>query len=206
MKEILIATSNIGKFNEIKEILEAVSDSFKLISLKDFELRHGMKFGEPIEDGETFEDNALIKAKYYFEKSGGMLTLAEDSGIIVDELKGELGVKTRRWGAGEKANDQEWIEFFMNRMNGVENRAAEFVCCGCLMQKNLVKFFRGETKGTITSQLEAEIVAGIPLSSCFRPDGLDRVYSALSVEEKNKISHRGKAISHVAEMLKDLIA
>lgn len=152
------------------------------------------------EDGATFKENAAKKAKFYAEKTG-LMTLAEDSGILVEALKGGLGVKTRRWGAGEKASDEEWVEFFLGRMEGIVDRRAKFVCCACLVDKGGETFFEGETLGNITEKLMAPILKGLPLSSCFLPNGCDKVYAALSHEEKNRISHRGKAMNQVREFL-----
>lgn len=153
-----------------------------------------------VEDAETFAGNAFKKAKFYFDETG-ILTLAEDSGIWVKALIDELGVKTRRWGAGENANDQEWVAYFLERMAGEKERGAEFVCCACLFGEGIEKFFEGETKGVITENLQAPILKGLPLSSCFLPEGMSKVYAALSTEEKNQISHRGKAIKKVQEFL-----
>ncbi len=157
-----------------------------------------------IEDAETFSGNAFKKAKFYFDETG-LLTLAEDSGIWVKALIDELGVKTRRWGAGEHATDEEWVAYFLERMKGERDRSAEFVCCACLLGEGIEKFFEGETKGLITENLQAPILKGLPLSSCFLPEGMEKVYAALSTEEKNQISHRGKAIKKVQEFL-DTIA
>lgn len=199
MRELLVATKNQGKFREICEALEGVN--FKLVSLEGMVLDDG----DFVEDGETFEENAKKKAKYYFEKLKGRFefVLGEDSGIHVDALGGELGVKTRRWGAGEKASDTEWIEHFLKRMEEFpeSERGAEFVCCAYVIMGGEEKVFRGETKGLITHELEAPIMGGIPLSSCFKPVGFDLVYAALSVEQKNKISHRGKAMAPLKKFL-----
>lgn len=152
------------------------------------------------EDGDTFKENAYKKARHFYDLSG-LLTLAEDSGILVSALQGELGVKTRRFGAGENANDEEWIDFFMKRMEGVKNRDAEFICSACLLGEGIEKFFEGETSGKIAEKLLSPIFPGIPLSSCFIPEGFDKVYAGLDVAEKNKISHRGKAMKQVKEFL-----
>lgn len=205
MRELLVATKNPGKFREISEALNGAP--FKLVFLADL-LIEDRDF---VEDGLTFEENAEKKARYYFGKIG-TLTLAEDSGIFVDALDGELGVKTRRWGAGEKASDQEWIDYFMKRMSGVstDKRGAKFACYACvagdLGGKEFIKHFSGETFGKITEILEVPIKPGIPLSSCFKPEGFDKVYAALSAEEKNKISHRGKAMAQVKDFLMDFKA
>ena len=156
------------------------------------------------EHGSTFEENAELKAMHYHELIG-IPTIGEDSGIIVDALKGQLGVKTRRWGAGANATDEEWIEHFMKVMKDVpENeRTARFICAAAFIDGGgEVVIFRGQTEGIITHKLEAPLKPGIPLSSCFKPIGKNKVYAALSKEEKNQISHRGKAFHE----LKDYIA
>lgn len=202
--QLLIATSNAGKFREIGEIFESFSDSpFEILSLKDLALSADFE-----ETGDTFEANALGKAQHYARLSG-LLTLAEDSGILVDALAGELGVKTRRWGAGEAASDQEWIEYFLQKMGSVaaDKRTARFVCCAALVDgAALAKTFRGETEGFITETLEAPIYGGLPLSSCFKPVGFDKVYSALELHQKNSISHRGKAIRAAYEWVLTYVA
>ena len=196
MKQILIATSNPGKFNQMIGFLNQLD--FEFLNLKNFpEI-----IEEPEESGETFEENALIKAQFYFEKTK-IPTIAEDSGILVDALPGELGVKTRRWGAGAKASDEEWITFFLDKMKEVpqSHRRANFISNIVFYNGNEIKIFKGECKGEITKSLEAEIKEGIPLSSCFRPEGYDRVYSALGLEEKMEVSHRGKAAKNLMEFL-----
>lgn len=199
MASLLIATSNLGKFREISEVLGACA--FKLLSSDMLQLKH-----EVIEDADTFEGNALKKARYYYQQAG-IMTLAEDSGIIVDVLKDQLGVKTRRWGAGERATDEEWIEYFLKVLADVpdEKRTAKFVCCAVLIDhQGKEHMFWGETKGVITRSLEAPIYKGLPISSCFVPDGFDKVYAALSIEEKNRVSHRGKAMHAVKEYLEGI--
>lgn len=190
MQELLIATKNPGKFCEISEIFEGLP--FELLFLGDMDV-DDLDF---VEDGVTFFENARKKARYFSEKVG-MLALAEDSGILVDALEGELGVRTRRWGAGETASDKEWIEYFMKKMEREVNRGAKFVCSACLIDGGKEKYFEGETSGLITEKLMAPLQPGLPLSSCFLPEGCEKVYAALSEDEKNLVSHRGKAIRAV---------
>lgn len=155
------------------------------------------------ENGETFEENAEAKASHYHELLG-VPTIGEDSGIIVDALSGELGVKTRRWGAGANATDEEWIDHFMKVMKDIpeEKRGARFVCCAAFIDgPGELVLFRGETEGVITHKLEAPLRPGIPLSSCFRPVGCDKVYAALNETEKNRLSHRGKAFYELRKYL-----
>lgn len=198
MQELLIATFNPGKFHEIMEILDGLS--LKVLFLGDLKILDK----DFIEDGKTFKDNAYKKAKYFFDKAK-IMTLAEDSGVLVDALKDELGVKTRRWGAGEKASDQEWIDYFMKRMEGEKNRVAKFICSAYLIGNGIEKNFEGETDGVITEKIMAPLLSGLPLSSCFLPDGCEKVYAALTAVEKNEISHRGKAMKQIRNYLESII-
>ena len=194
-QKILVATKNHGKFNELTEILQGL-EGIELVFLRDYLKETGKEDHDFEETGDTFEHNATQKAEYYFNLSN-IPTIGEDSGIFIQALEGELGVKTRRWGAGEHASDEEWIEHFLDRMKDVprEKKNAKFVSVMALIFKENEEphLFRGETKGLITDNLEAPLVRGVPLSSCFRPVGSELVYSALSENEKNEISHRGKA-------------
>lgn len=197
MRKLVIATSNPGKFREIMEVMHDVP--CEVVSSGELGLRNDLE-----EDGETYRENALKKVRHY-QRQTGFLTLAEDSGIVVDALAGELGVKTRRWGAGESATDEEWIDYFLKRLEKVADaeRTARFVCCAALMdEQGDARFFVGETEGVITRALEAPLYKGLPISSCFRPHGFEKVYAALTVEEKNRVSHRGKAMHAVREAIR----
>lgn len=194
MQKILIATHNQGKFKELMEVLHDLP--FQFVSLDD----EGIE-GDVHEHGETYEENAILKAEY-FGKKANMPTIADDSGIVIEALQGELGVKTRRWGAGEKANDEEWLAHFLKRMECEKNRKAEFISVVALYwpgQKT--RTFRGECKGIILNKPQTDLEPGIPLSSVFLPEGQSKVFSALDKSEKNAISHRGKAIKKCRDYL-----
>lgn len=155
----------------------------------------------PEETGDTFKANAEQKARFYFKKTG-LPTLADDSGIIVEALESELGIHTRRWGAGKDATDKQWIEFFLERMSHETNKHAHFLCVLAYIDRSgALKFFEGKSEGIITDSLEAEYLPGLPLSACFRPNGSGEVFSALSLEEKAKISHRGRALEQFKEFM-----
>ncbi|MDB4979111.1 MAG: deoxyribonucleotide triphosphate pyrophosphatase [Candidatus Peribacteria bacterium] len=161
----------------------------------------------PEEHGDTFEANALEKARFYFEQTAFRQAqcdsiLADDSGIIVEALQNELGIHTRRWGAGKNATDREWIEYFLERMQKEENKRARFVCVLAFIDPlGEEHLFQGTCDGIITSTLEADYLPGLPISACFKPNGLDKVYSALGIEEKNSISHRGRAMQKLRDFL-----
>lgn len=195
MKKILIATRNQGKFKELMEVFGELP--IKFLSLNDVAIE-----GDVEEHGKTYEENACLKAEF-FGKASGLPTIADDSGIVIEALEGELGVKTRRWGAGEKANDEEWLNHFLKRMEQEKNHRAHFISVVALYQPNQATLtFRGECDGTILLQPRAALESGIPLSAVFLPDGKDKVFSALNKHEKNIISHRGQAAKKCAEYLK----
>lgn len=197
--KLLIATGNEGKFLEIQKFLENI-DNLELLSLQDLKIS-----GNDLEEtGDTFEENAFQKAEYFFKKTG-IPTLADDSGIQIDALKGELGVKTRRWGAGENASDQEWMDFFLNRMKNEKNRNARFFCSICLyFSTNNYHIFSGKSEGQVVQKSSVPLQKGIPLSSYFVPEGKNEVFSFLTKDEKSEISHRGRAMKQVEKFLSHL--
>lgn len=193
----LIATKNPGKFSEISEVL--VDLPLQLLSLKDVSCQDDVE-----EHGETHEANAILKAQHFYKKTG-LPTLGEDSGIYIDAFPGELGVATRRWNGLANVSDEEWIRIFLEKMKKIPRgkRGARFVCCAAVILDEASYerpfLFLGETRGIITNGLEAPLKAGIPISSCFRPEGKTKVYAALSIQEKNEVSHRGKAMKAVKD-------
>jgi XTP/dITP diphosphohydrolase len=196
MEKILIATRNTGKFKGLIEALGGLP--FHFVSLAD----EGVE-GDLEETGTTYEENAIQKAEFFGKKTG-LATISDDSGIVVDALAGELGVKTRRWGAGPKATDGEWLDFFLKRLAREKSRRAEFICVVALSRpgkKPMV--FRGETRGVLLDRPQTNIEPGIPLSSIFLPEGQTKVYSALSKKEFVVVSHRGKAARLCADYLRD---
>ncbi len=193
--KLLLGTTNRGKIIEFMEVLKDLP--IELQSPMDLKI-----IESPEEHGETFEANALEKARFYYEKSG-IPTMADDSGILVEALQKELGIHTRRWGKGKEATDEEWITFFLDRMKTEPNKRARFTCVIAFIDADEKQhLFLGTCDGIITESLEAPYLPGLPISACFKPDGFDKVFSALTVEEKNRISHRGRAVLAFAAHLK----
>ncbi len=185
--KLLIGTSNKGKIIEIGEALDGLN--IELLKPSDANINES-----PAETGDTYLENARQKSQFYFERSK-LPTLADDSGIVVEALQNELGVHTRRWGAGPDVTDHAWISFFLERMRAEKNKRARFICTLCHIDgEGKEHHFEGTCDGIITNELEADFLPGLPISACFKPDGYEKVYSALSVEEKNRISHRGRAL------------
>ena len=193
--KLLIGTNNAGKATEIAECLR--DTPIELITPKDLE----EEIAAPPETGSSFAENAIQKARHYHVFTG-LPTIADDSGIEVDALAGELGVHTRRWGAGPQASDEEWIAYFLKRMKEEENKRARFVChIAHFDAGGNLHMFQGICDGTITENLEADYLPGLPISACFRPDGYDLVYSAMGIEQKNSTSHRGRALKQFRDFL-----
>lgn len=192
--KILLATSNRGKIQEMRESLGGLGIDF--MTPADLGMTES-----PEETGETYEANALQKARFYHLKSG-LPVIADDSGIHIDALEKELGIHTRRWGAGKDASDREWIDYFLKRMLTEKNKKARFVCVLAMIdEEGKEDLFEGTCDGEITETLQADYLPGLPISACFRPNGYDHVFSALTVEEKNRVSHRGRALQKLRDFL-----
>lgn len=196
ISQLLIGTTNPGKFKEISEVLSTLP--IELLTPQGLGIQ-----GQPEETGINYEENARIKCQFYYDQSKGLATLAEDSGIEVDAFPGELGLTTRRWGAGPQASDEEWLRHFLAELakHPQELHRATFVCTAALQLSGEATphIFRGTCPGRILLQPQTAIPHGIPLSACFVADGQTKVYNALDPIEKNKISHRGWAIHQVRE-------
>ena len=178
--QLLIGTNNKGKHIEISEVLGELD--LELLSPADLQIEI-----DPEETGSTYAENALLKARHFFEHGGSVPTIADDSGIVVEALQGELGIHTRRWGAGADATDQEWIEHFLERMESEENRKAKFVCNLAYIDEEAKEhIFEGVCEGILTPALEADYLPGLPISACFKPESFDVVYSAMTMNQKNQ--------------------
>lgn len=192
--KLLLGTQNRGKIIEMSEALARLP--VELWTPRDAEVAD-----VPEESGATFEENALAKARFFHERTR-LPTLADDSGIIVEALSNELGFHTRRWGAGPQASDEEWIAHFLERMRDEKNKRAHFVCTLAFIDASgEPHVFEGRCSGAITNALEADYLPGLPISACFKPEGYGKVFSALSLNEKNAVSHRGRALQSFVRFL-----
>lgn len=199
MKTILIATGNPGKKKEILECLGGLpKDEYCFLSLTDFpEIS-----AEPEENGKTFEENAQIKAEFFGEASR-QITIGEDSGLILEAFPEKFGIKTKREISAE--NDIEWLRKFLDLLENEENRRATFYSAFSVYDPDTQKSqeFLGITKGEIVEFPAAPIEKGIPVSAVFKPEGEIDVYSAMTKDQKNALSHRGKAARKMLEYLKN---
>lgn len=194
INKLLIATHNQGKFTEIKNRFS--SSNIEIVSLNDLNIKDDVE-----ETGQTFTDNARLKAEFYYNLSQ-LPTIADDSGLMVDALNGEPGVKSRNW-LGHRCTDDELINHLMERMQGVplEKRTAKFVTVMVLFDGKDFTVVRGEETGIIGKEIIAGSLPGLPYDAVFYPLGKNKPFAQLSVEDKNNISHRGKAVDEIIKLL-----
>ena len=193
MKAVL-ASHNKHKIGELQAILAKHIPDIEILSLADVGLE-----GEIVEDGATFEENALIKAS--FAARSGFIGLGDDSGLCVTSLGGAPGIYSARY-AGENANDKKNNEKLLSELGGKSDRSAKFVCCiACVFPDGRQLTVRGETHGVILESADGE--GGFGYDPLFYVPELGRTYANMSAEEKNAISHRGRAIERLADEIKN---
>lgn len=195
---IVLATHNAHKLSELRDILD--TRSVEVLSLADVD---GVPDDIP-EDHDTFEGNALQKARFVFERTG-ITAVADDSGIAVDALKGAPGVHSKRFTpeATAEANNQK----LLRELLGVPDaeRTARFVCAMAIVGANGERTARGTCEGRIAHALRGS--GGFGYDPLFLPDDAPgRAMAELSPDEKNAISHRGRAFARLPELLTDLLA
>ncbi len=193
-KRLIIASNNAGKIREFKELLSPYG--FEVISMRDAGFN-----GDIVEDGETFEENAHIKARTVFEATGEP-TIADDSGLEIDFLDGAPGVYSARY-AGENATDEERCAKVLNEMHGVarELRDARFVCTLYFVYAEDDEYsVRGEVNGYIGYEPQGK--NGFGYDPIFMLND-DESMADLDEGEKNRISHRAMAFRKLSEILKE---
>lgn len=194
MIEVVLATKNEGKVREFREIMKDLP--VRMLSLKDFP-----DFGDIKEDGLTFEENALKKARALSSFSKDV-AIADDSGLAVDLLNGAPGVFSARY-AGPDARDQENNLKLLRDMEGVpvEKRGAAFICAIAIVTPDGKEYVvTGECRGRIGSEMRGN--EGFGYDPLFIPDGFEKSFAELGLEIKNGISHRFKAIEAMKGVLK----
>lgn len=190
MKKILIATKNPGKAKEFKHLLKA---RYEVLTLLDIHFPH-----EIVEDGKTFEENARIKALAIACNFDG-LVLADDSGLEVKALGGAPGVYSARY-AGEPRDDLKNNQKLMTAMQGIEDRRARFRCTLVLAEGDqILGIFEGECPGKILHEAVGE--HGFGYDSLFWAEGAEQPFGLMTLDDKNRFSHRAKAMKKLSEYL-----
>lgn len=182
-KEILIATHNLHKKEEIQQIL---GDRFLVKTLTDYAINE-----EIVEDGQSFAENAEIKARYCFEKTG-VPSIGDDSGLVVNALDGRPGIFSARY-AGDHDFEKN-IAKVLKEMQGIEDRSAYFITVLCFYDDNGPRYFEGRIYGNLLQENLG--FNGFGYDPIFVPEDYDITFAEMAPEEKNKISHRKKAIDH----------
>lgn len=192
-KKILIATQNKGKLLEFESLLGDLG--YEVLSPVAFDSVRDL---EVEETGETFEDNSLLKAKAFAERTQ-LLTIADDSGLELYALEGFPGVRSDRWMTGTA---QQKNQALLKKIENVDDRTARFVSCLCLFDpiSGKEKFFRGEIEGEIS--YEEAGVGGFGYDPIFIPLGFDLTFAELGKDVKNEISHRKIALNKLKNYLK----
>jgi len=186
-KPIILATGNRGKIKEFNELLSGFDIDIK--SLLDFG-----PIPPIIEDGQTFEDNAYKKA-HETAKVLGFPALADDSGLVVEALKGEPGVRSARY-AGDQATDRENNLKLLQAMEGRDNRKAAFECVIAIaVPWGPALIYEGRCEGEIAAEPSGS--RGFGYDPIFYYPPLNKTFASLSLAEKNRVSHRGRAMSEL---------
>jgi len=194
MVEIVIATNNVGKIREIKDILD--SSMIKVLTMKDFS-----QFPEVEEDGKTYQENAFKKARKVSQYTG-KICLADDSGLEIDYLKGAPGIYSSRW----ENSDEERINKALKLLEDVptNKRKAKFVCVAVLVFPDGKTYIvKEECNGSIDFKPKGE--NGFGYDPIFLVPEYNKTFAELGDKIKNQISHRGKAMRKMANIINEII-
>lgn len=188
--KIVFATSNQNKAIEVQKVLP---DSVQILTLNDLNLDEDIP-----ETANTFAGNAVQKAEYIVNKFG-IDCFADDSGLEIDALNGEPGVFSARY-AGDTRNDDKNTELVLSKMKGITNRAACFKTVIALHLNSKLYLFEGTVKGRI--RYEKTGTDGFGYDPIFEPENSNKTFAEMSIEEKNKLSHRAKAVEEMIRFMK----
>lgn len=203
MKKFILASNNAHKIKEIKEILKDFD--FEILSLKEAGIDIDVE-----EDGKTFEENSFKKAdeiRKYLVSQGecDFIVMADDSGLEVEYLNGEPGIYSARY-AGEHGNDAKNNEKLLNELKGIkeENRKANFICVIVAVTDKGEKIVaEGKSYGIILEELSGN--EGFGYDPLFFVPEYKKTFAEMTSDEKNAISHRGRALEKLKSKLKDLL-
>lgn len=201
--KLLIATHNKAKLQEIRTGLhELIAKGVELCSLADLSVTV-----EPEETGETIQENAELKARFYGEKTG-MPTLADDSGFFIDALNGEPGVLSNRW-LGRPATDEELITYTLERMDDVpeESRGASLQTCLCFYNPNTETLIQQTDKieGVIPVRPCEKRTPGFPFRPLLVIPRFDRCYEELTDDEKKEVDQRLIALDNISPKITEYL-
>lgn len=190
--KLVFATNNKNKIKEIKQLL---NNSIDLLSLEDIDCMEDIP-----ETADTIKGNAIQKAQYVYEKYG-FNCFADDTGLEIEALNGEPGVYSARY-AGEQKNANDNMDKVLKKLEGISNRNAQFKTVIALIINGKTTCFEGTIKGDVTTTKSGS--EGFGYDPIFKPEGFNITFSEMKLDEKNKISHRGRATQKLINYLKQL--
>jgi len=204
VKKILIASTNPGKIAEIKTGLQILKDKgVDILILSDVIVGKD----QPEETGKTFQENAMIKAKFYAQLTG-LPVLADDGGLVIPYLNNEPGVRSKRW-LGYDADDEELIQFTLYNLRGCTGtkRIAFLETCLCFYDPKTGKtiFEKEKIAGHISEEPTKKRVAGFPYRALLIVDKYNKFYDELTKEEHKQVNHRLIALKRLTKKIEDLI-
>jgi XTP/dITP diphosphohydrolase len=200
VRQVVLATRNAGKVLELRRILDAAGLEIELIGMDAFP-----DVPDVVESGATFIDNALLKARAVYEATG-LVTVADDSGLVVDALNGMPGVLSARW-AGRHGDDRANLDLVLGQLSDVpdERRGAAFICAAAAVGPDGDEAVaEGLMEGTLIREPRGS--NGFGYDPIFLPYGYDLTTAQLSDAAKDAISHRGEAFRAMAPLLAELLA
>lgn len=195
--KIILATRNQSKADQIKNLFAGYIFDIKTLAEIGIE-------GEAIENGKTLKDNALKKARFAFEHSGRQnWIMADDTGLFIDALNGDPGVKSARW-AGETATTEQIMNYCLKRLKGTKDRSATFeTVVAIVTPSGNEHFFSGKVVGQLLEAPRVKFQPDMPYSGLFVPEGTNQCLAEMTIEDENKISHRGKAFNQARSFLEE---
>lgn len=190
MRKLVFATNNAHKLEEIRAIL---GDKVEVLSLKDIQCDVDIP-----ETADTLEGNAVLKAEYIY-RHYGLDCFADDTGLEVEVLNGAPGVYSARYAGGEGHDSEANMRKLLVEMEGKTNRKAQFRTAICLIEGGAEHLFEGVVKGEIIEEKRG--ASGFGYDPVFMPEGYTETFAEMGSEEKNRISHRARAVQALCAYL-----
>lgn len=190
MRKLVFATNNTHKLEEIRAIL---GDKVEVLSLKDIQCDVDIP-----ETADTLEGNAVLKAEYIY-RHYGLDCFADDTGLEVEALNGAPGVYSARYAGGEGHDSEANMRKLLAEMEGKTNRKAQFRTAICLIEGGAEHLFEGVVKGEIIEEKRG--ASGFGYDPVFMPEGYTETFAEMGSEEKNRISHRARAVQALCAYL-----
>lgn len=190
MKKLVFATNNAHKLDEIRAIL---GNKMEILSLNDIDCHADIP-----ETADTLEGNAALKAQYIY-KNFGLDCFADDTGLEVEALNGAPGIYSARYAGGEGHDSEANMKKLLAEMEGKENRKARFRTAICLIEDGKEHLFEGIVNGEIIQERRGG--SGFGYDPVFVPEGYTETFAEMGNDEKNKISHRARAVAKLCDYL-----